>query len=122
MISFKLKHIDLDNGRVDQDARHVGTKRAKTFSTWFFPVGDEVHKLVADWVTFLRTERGFGPEDPLFPKTCVEAGPDLKFRAVGLDRAHWANTNAVRTIFRDAFRRVGLQSALVQEHPGSARL
>src|SRR6185437_8192591 len=30
IISAKIKHVDLDNGRFDQDARQVGTKRAKT--------------------------------------------------------------------------------------------
>jgi hypothetical protein len=75
IISFKLKHVDLDNGRLDQDARQVGTKREKTFSTWFFPVGENIGKIVADWVTFLRTERGFGPEDPIFPKARVDPAP-----------------------------------------------
>jgi integrase len=108
IISVKLKHVDLDNGRLDQDARQVGTKRAKTFSTWFFPVGENIRRIVADWVTFLRTERGFDPEDPIFPKARVEPGVDLKFCAAGLDRAYWSNANAVRTIFREAFDRVGV--------------
>jgi integrase len=108
IISFKLKHLDLDNGRLDQDARQVGTKSAKTFSTWFFPVGKDIVSIVADWVMLLRTERGFGPEDPIFPKARVEAGADLKFHAAGLDKAHWANVNAVRAIFREAFDRARL--------------
>ena len=36
--SFKLKHIDLVVGKIDQDAREVATKHAKTFPTFFFPV------------------------------------------------------------------------------------
>jgi integrase len=108
IISFKLKHIDLENGRVDQDARQVGTKRAKTFSTWFFPVGDDVLKIISNWVTFLRAERGFASEDPIFPKAKVDVGADLKLRAAGLERGHWANANPVREIFRGAFLRVGL--------------
>jgi integrase len=108
IISAKLKHVDPNNDRFDQDARQVGTKRAKTFSTWFFPVGEDIRGMIADWVTFLRMDRGFGPEDPIFPKTRVETGVDLKFHAAGLDRAHWTNANAVRAIFRQAFDRVGL--------------
>src|ERR1022692_3763953 len=38
--SMKLKHVDLVANRVDQDAREVKTKFSKTFSTFFFPVGD----------------------------------------------------------------------------------
>jgi integrase len=108
IISFKLKHIDLDNRRLDQDARQVGTKRAKTFSTWFFPVGDDIERIVTEWVTFLRAERAYGAEDPIFPKTRIENGVDLKFRVAGLDRAHWANTSPVRAIFRDAFTQASL--------------
>ncbi len=38
--SLKLKHLDIDTGKVFQDAREVKTKRGKTFVTQFFPVGD----------------------------------------------------------------------------------
>jgi hypothetical protein len=79
----------------------VRTKRAKTFTTWFFPVGDDIRQMVVDWVAYLRGEKGFGPDDPLFPKTTVAPGKDLAFRAVSLDHAPWANANPVRDIFRD---------------------
>jgi len=102
IISFKLKHIDVESELIEQDAREVRTKRAKTFSTWFFPVGDDIRQIVVDWVAFLREEKGFGPEDPLFPKSKVAPGDDLAFRAVGLDREPWANANPVRAIFKEA--------------------
>lgn len=108
IVSFKLKHIDIEHDLLEQDARDVRTKRAKTFTTWFFPVGDAIQKIVVDWVTFLRTEKGFGPEDPIFPKSRVEPGPDLRFVASGLERAHWANANPVRAMFKEAFQRAGL--------------
>jgi len=92
IISFRLKHIDIERGLIAQDSREVRTKRAKTFTTWFFPVGEE---------------KGFGPDDPLFPKTKVATGDDLAFRAVSLDRAPWANANPVREIFREACARAG---------------
>ena len=40
--SMKLKHVDLAAGSVHQDAREVKTKFSKTFTTYFFPVGDEI--------------------------------------------------------------------------------
>lgn len=108
IISFKLKHINLVDELVEQDAREVRTKRAKTFVTWFFPVGADIQQIVVEWVTYLRAERGFGPDDPLFPKSRVAPGPDLKFAPIGLECAHWTNAGAVRTIFRRAFARAGL--------------
>jgi site-specific recombinase XerD len=63
--SIKLKHIDLDQGRIIQDARHVNTKFSKTFTTWFFPVGDDILQIVIDWVNYLRQEKLWGMDDPL---------------------------------------------------------
>jgi len=111
IISAKIKHVDLENRRFDQDARQVGTKRAKTFVTWFFPVGEDVCRIITHWVMSLRTERGFGPEDPIFPKTRVAPDAALKFRAAGLEKTHWANASGMRAIFRQAFERVGLPYA-----------
>jgi len=108
IISFRLKYIDIERGMIEQDAREVRTKRAKTFTTWFFPVGDDIRQIVIDWVAFLRDRKGFGPDDALFPKTRVANGDDLQFRAVSLDRAPWANANPVREIFRKACALAGL--------------
>jgi integrase len=53
--SMKLRQVDLIDGRVHQDAREVRTKFGKTFSTTFFPVGEDVREIVADWIGHLRT-------------------------------------------------------------------
>ena len=108
IVSFKLRHVDIENELVEQDARDVQTKRAKTFTTWFFPIGDDIRKLFVDWVAFLRDQKRFSPEDPLFPKSKIAPGDDLQFRAIGIDRAHWANANPVRMIFREACALAGL--------------
>jgi len=52
--SMKLKHVDLAAGSVFQDVRDVNTKFSKTFVTFFFPVGDEIQQIVAEWVNYLR--------------------------------------------------------------------
>ena len=84
------------------------TKRAKTFTSWIFPVGDDIEAIFVEWFIYLQKERGFGPEDPLFPKTKVAPGDDLEFQAIGLEPAHWSNANPVREIFRDACATAGL--------------
>jgi integrase/recombinase XerD len=108
IISFRLKHVDTERNLIEHDARDVRTKRAKTFTTWFFPVGDDIRQIFVDWVVFLREQKGFGPDDPLFPKTKVAPGDDLQFRAVSIDRAPWSTANAVRSIFREACARAGI--------------
>jgi len=106
--SFKLKHIDLVAGKIEQDAREVNTKRSKTFTTCFFPVGDVVREIVVDWVNFLRNEKLWGNDDPLFPATETRNGADRRFEVVGLARKHWSNATAIRNIFKQAFTTAGL--------------
>jgi integrase/recombinase XerD len=109
--SFKLKHIDVVAGKVDQDAREVKTKRSKTFTTCFFPVGDDIRNNVVDWVNYLRMEKLWGNDDPLFPATEMGTGTDLRFEVIGLARKHWSGTASVRRIFKDAFVEAGLPYA-----------
>jgi integrase len=108
IVSIRLKHVDVDAALVHQDAREVKTKRSKTFPTWFFLVGDWIEKIVVDWIAFLRTEKGFGQEDPVFPKTRTVANAERGFHVDGLDRVPWANGGPVRAIFKQAFESAGL--------------
>ena len=84
------------------------TKFSKTFVTYFLPVGDDIEEIVADWVRFLREEKLWGNDDPLFPATRIALGETRQFEAAGLEKAHWSNAGPIRTIFRDAFERVNL--------------
>jgi integrase len=106
--SLKLKHVDIDQGRVDQDARQVKTKFSKSFTTWFFPVGDDIRQIVVDWVNYLRREKLWGLDDPLFPATKIVVGNSRHFEASGLDRKHWSGAGPIRDIFKRAFAAAGL--------------
>lgn len=106
--SLKLKHVDLIAGCIDQDAREVKTKFSKTFTTYFFPVGEEIHQVVSEWVAHLRERLLWGNDDPLFPATRIALGDSRQFEAVGLERCHWASAARIRTIFREAFTSAGL--------------
>lgn len=106
--SMKLKHVDLIAGCINQDAREVKTKFSKTFNTFFFPVGDEIHEIVVEWVTYLREEKLWGNDDPLFPATHIAPGVALQFDVVGLKRDHWSSASPIRTIFRESFVSAGL--------------
>ncbi len=106
--SAKLKHVDLITNSFNQDAREVRTKFRKSFTTFFFPVGDEIRQIVAGWVSYLREIEVWGNDDPLFPATRVVVGATRQFEALGLQRAHWSNASPIRLIFREAFTNVGL--------------
>jgi len=106
--SLKIKHVNLDDGVVFQDARDVDTKFSKTFNTYFFPIDDEVKNIVSDWIIFLKTVLLFGEEDPVFPKTKMVVGSDGKFKATSVIHEHWSNASPIRRIFRESFERSGL--------------
>jgi integrase len=106
--SFKLRHIDIADGKIDQDARDVRTKFSKSFVTTFFPVGDDIRAIVIDWVTHLGRDKLWGLDDPLFPATKIVVGENLRFEARGLDRKHWSSASPIRQIFKEAFAAAGL--------------
>lgn len=115
--SLKLKHVDLGEKFVFQDARDVQTKFSKTFTTFFFPVGEDIVDVLKDWIGYLRAEKHWGSDDPLFPRTQVALDANAQFAAQGLDRRHWSDASPIRKVFRDAFEAAGLPYF----HPHSLR-
>ncbi|MEH6504153.1 MAG: tyrosine-type recombinase/integrase [Cycloclasticus sp.] len=106
--SLKLKHVDLVVGSVFYDAREVKTKFSKTFASDFFQVGDEVLYIIHDWVNYLRDERLWGNDDPLFPSTDVKQGKNKTFEAVDIKKEHWKTASPIRKVFKEAFEGAGL--------------
>lgn len=101
--SMKVKHVDMNAGLLYQNAREVKTKYSKTFTTYFFPVGNEPYRIVSEWVEYLKNKHLFGNDEPLFPKTKTGVGKNHNFEAVGLTKEHWSNAAAIREIFKRAF-------------------
>ena len=99
---------DLTGDCVYQDAREVKTKFRKTFTTYFFPVGDEIRDIVVDWLTYLRQTKLWGNDDPLFPATEMVVGANRRFEVAGLKRQHWSGAAPIRAIFRRVERASGV--------------
>jgi integrase len=106
--SMSLRHTDLAQRTVFQDAREVRTKNRKTFTSNFFPVGTDFEVIVTDWISYLKREKLFGPDDPLFPATRVAVGESGHFESAGLERRRWSGGDAIRRIFRHSFEAAGL--------------
>ena len=101
--SLKLKHVNLSEQRIDQDAREVDTKNSKTFAAWFFPVGGDALTILTDWCGYLRNELHRGDGDALFPATAVAPNSDGVFAPAGLLREGWRSTGPVRMAYRRAY-------------------
>ncbi|GAA6177854.1 site-specific integrase [Sulfitobacter pacificus] len=105
--SLRLKHINMIDGCVYQDAREVNTKNSKTITTFFLPVDEEYMTCFAAWVDYLRKELLFGPDDPLFPPVQVKPIQG-EFATSGFNRKIYKNANAIRKAIKDAFTKADL--------------
>jgi integrase len=108
LISLKLKHVHRNGRGISHDAREVRTKGAKTFATYFFPVGGDIERIFGTYVSDLRNNLGWGENDPLFSSTKQTVGDARMFESVGLSREHWRTTDPLRHICRRAFEGIGL--------------
>ncbi|MCW5782170.1 MAG: site-specific integrase [Nitrospirales bacterium] len=107
--SVKLKHVDVVGESVFQVAREARAKFSKTLITYFFPIGDESHQIVDDWVKYLREEKIWSHDDPLFPASNVVLDNNTHhFTVEGLKREHWSTATPIRKIFAEAFTNTGL--------------
>ena len=107
--SFRLKRIDLIEGRAYQDARDVKTKSSKTFTTWFLPVDPVYLDCLEGWVQHLQNDLQFGHDDPLFPKPLM-GHKDGFFAVAGLSRDGYSNANMIRSVVKLTFANAGFQS------------
>lgn len=108
LASFRLGDVDPAQGFVDQDARHVRTKFAKTFRTWFMPVSDRALQIVRDWHDELSADPARGQADPLFPATAMALDDQGAFAPAGLARDGWSGSGPVREVFKRGFGLAGL--------------
>lgn len=100
--SLRLKHINMIDGCVYQDAREVETKNSKSITSYFLPVDTEYLASFASWVDYLRKDALFGPDDPLFPPAKIKP-IEGAFQVVGLNRVTYKSASKIREVIKDAF-------------------
>ena len=109
LLSLKLKHIDLEKNFVNQDPNEVETKFKKQIITYFINVDDEIKNYLFDWVKFLREEKLFSPNDPLFPAIENKYDGNGGFTKENLSANHLHSTNTIDEIVKSAFENAGLK-------------
>ena len=109
LTSLRLKHVDLIEKQIFQDAREVRTKNSKTFYTWFFPVDDVYLACFTDWINTMRKDMLFGPDDAVFPKPKIEVVAGVGFQITGLIGDSYANAGAFREMIKNAFIDAGMR-------------
>jgi integrase len=117
LASLRLRHVNIHENFLDQDARTVRTKFAKTFRADFHDLVPGAAKIVRDWCAELERDHAWGPDDPFFPQAEMGLDANGAFTPIGLARKGWRTSAPVRGIFRRAFDAAGLP----YRHPHSLR-
>jgi hypothetical protein len=84
----------------------VNTKATKTIDTYFFPVHPDYLDCFHRWLTFLRQEKFFGPNDALFPKAKVGLAAGGGFGNLGLSRDGYSDGSHLNRIVSTDFANV----------------
>ena len=111
LTSLRLKHVDIENKEVVQDANEMQAKNGKSFRVFWFPRSEVFQDQVCEWLTELH-QLGFTPCDAVFPDAT-----DLNARNTELSSiAPMRSARALQAAFHRA-------SALVDRNcsPHSAR-
>ncbi|WP_150526908.1 tyrosine-type recombinase/integrase, partial [Roseibium sediminis] len=100
LISLRLKHVDLENRLVFQDAKEVRTKFSKTMTTFWFPVGEDIGQIVTDWINERRATAS-SENEPVFPRS-PSAIP-----VKSSESQFWQTAAPVRHILKQATAKTG---------------
>lgn len=118
IISLKMKSFDKKNCRIYQSpADGVKTKNSKTIVSTFFPIGwDEPSRYFLEWYEYLEN-KGFAPDDPIFPATSSEVGTKKAYSKESVSRFFWSVSSSARKIFEKRCENAGVK----YYHPHSYR-
>ena len=106
--SLRLGDLDMSERLLFHDSRHVRTKFRKSFSTWFFPVGEQFVDILDAWLSEVSNQHKGDPATALFPKTEMCFGQDGASPVPRLGGEGWANADPVRKLFKEACANSGL--------------
>jgi len=96
----------------------VDTKFGKSYISYLFKFDDDLVNDVIEWAKYLETEKLFGSDDPLFPRSKVEQEKDaLTFVCKRVEPVFWKGTGSIRQMLRNRSQSAGLR----YYHPHSFR-
>ncbi len=117
--TLPLGCFDIDTLQILQDPRQgVATKFNKLIVSTLFRFDDDLVAEVIDWAKYLQSQKGFSPDDPLFPKSkTVQADDGFTFVSTEVEPVFWETTNGIRAILKKRSEEAGLE----YYHPHSFR-
>lgn len=110
LASIRIRHVALNSEPIliKQEPDLVKTKKSKQIFSHFLPVGDDFVEIFKDWMSELKNDLLYSPNDPVFPRTKVKLNEQQILEADGVEPVCWAGAGAIRKIFKSAFESAGL--------------
>ncbi len=110
--TLPLGCFNIEKQQAHQDPeRGVKTKFSKDIITTLFVFDPAFSEIIKDWVNYLKTEKLFTDQDPLFPATKMEQGlsNSHSFTAENISNEFWKSTGGIRAVFKKRFEAAGLE-------------
>jgi integrase len=110
IVTLPLGCLDENDLSIDQNPKlGVDTKFSKHIPTTIFKFDDKLLGYVAEWVKLLKS-KGYGSQDPLFPRAKTDKGKDdLSFEVASeVEPVFWQGTGRIREIFKNRAKEAGL--------------
>jgi len=111
IISLPLKAFNPETLEVFQDPRlGVNTKFSKTINSLLMPFELDLLQEVLDWVNFLKQEKNFKGNDPIFPAMKLGHQGNVKtFKAVEVKPEFLRSASHIYKIFEESFINANLE-------------
>jgi len=112
IISLPLGCFDALTLLVDQNPnKGVQTKFSKTIYTTLFKFDDKLLGYVLDWVKYLKEEKLFSENNPIFPATNIELKSETEqsFVSNGITKNFWKNAGPMRKVFKNRSEQMKLE-------------
>lgn len=112
IISLPLKAFNPETMEIFQYPNlGVHTKFSKSIHSVLMPFDEELLAEVINWVKFLREEKNFTDEDPIFPAMKLgHIGNFKKFVAVSVQQKFLKSINTVYMIFKRSFKNANMKA------------
>ena len=107
--TLPLGCFDIEKMYINQNPKQgVATKFSKYIPSTLFTFNNKLLEYITEWVKHLKS-KGFGSQDPLFPRSKKEQGEDnLSFeKAQEVEPAFWQGTGRMREIFKERAKEAG---------------
>jgi integrase len=112
-MTFPMKSFDRENLVIYQDpSLGVETKFSNSFVSSLIPLSyNEALDYFIEWYDYLEKQKGFKPDDPIFPATKIENGKDnvCYYNTGEVEPKKLKSSSSLRKIFKKRFEQAGVK-------------